>query len=631
MHLLAATPGTIDDGDPVDPGQTPADIVFLSAADTELAALAEARAAMADPPGLRLLNLAHLRHPMSVDLHLDACAAKSRLVILRLLGGSGYWRYGFEQYAARTHAEGIPFVALPGDDKPDAELRRLSTVADEDYDALWSCLVEGGPQNAAGFLATARAMLDGTERPAPARPLLRAGLYWPGETETDLDGLRRHWNHAAPVAPVIFYRALLQGAGLHPVNQLVKALLRAGLNPMPVFVASLKDPVSAATLDTLFTAAPPAVILNCTAFATGMPGGAADGNPLAAPAANAAPVLQVVLAGTTEAAWANGQSGLSARDIAMNVALPEVDGRLLTRAISFKAEAYFDAPTQCPIASYRARGDRVRFVADLAANWARLRAAPAGDRRIGLILANYPNRDGRLANGVGLDTPAATWHALGLLAAEGYRVDQPPASPEALMARLLAGPTNWLADRAERTGGETLSLAAYREAWGALPHEVRQKVETRWGAPEADPFCTADGFRLSIHRFGNVVDRPATCPRLQHRPGRDLPLPRPRPAAQLLRLLLLAAPPLARRCAGPHGQARQSRMVAGQVGGAVGGMLSRRRARPDAQHLPFHRERPGRGYPGQAPGPGGDHRPPDAAADPRRDLWAAARPRGAGR
>ena len=72
MHLLAATPGSIDDGkEPVDLGQTPADVVFISAADTELAALSGARAEMQSPPTLRLASMMHLMHPMSVDLHIQ--------------------------------------------------------------------------------------------------------------------------------------------------------------------------------------------------------------------------------------------------------------------------------------------------------------------------------------------------------------------------------------------------------------------------------------------------------------------------------------------------------------------------------------------------------------------------------
>ena len=90
MHLLAATPGSVDDGkEPIDLGQTPADVIFISAADTELAALSTARSEMPDPPGLRLASMMHLQHPMSVDLHIDACASKAKLVVARVLGGAG--------------------------------------------------------------------------------------------------------------------------------------------------------------------------------------------------------------------------------------------------------------------------------------------------------------------------------------------------------------------------------------------------------------------------------------------------------------------------------------------------------------------------------------------------------------
>ncbi len=501
MHLLAAQPGAIDDGEAVDLGQTPAELVVISAADTELAALSEARAAMDDPPGTRLASLMHLRHPMSVDLHLDACATRSKLVVARVLGGRGYWSYGLEQYAARLHEAGVPFAALPGDDKPDAELRALSTVAGEDYDALWSCLVEGGSANATTFLAHARAMVRGGERPGPARPLLRAGLYWPGEAEASMATLRAAWTVGAPVVPLVFYRALLQGAGLAPVNRMVKALLRAGLNPMPVFVASLKDPVSRSTLEALLQGAPPDAILNLTSFAVGD----AAANPLAAPRANGAPVFQAVLSSGTEAAWAEGTTGLPARDVAMNVALPELDGRVLTRAIGFKGEAFHDEATQCRVATWRAHGDRIAFVARLVANWCRLRRMPPAERRVALVLANYPDRDGRLANGVGLDTPAATVHVLRLLRDAGYAAE-PPADGAALMARLMAGPTNRLTDRAERTGGERLSLADYRAFHDALPLAAREALADRWGAPEDDPFYdAADGaFALSIHRLGRA-------------------------------------------------------------------------------------------------------------------------------
>ncbi|MCY4207811.1 MAG: cobaltochelatase subunit CobN [Roseovarius sp.] len=508
MHLLAATPGQIDDGlAPVDPQQTPSDVVFISAADSELAALSMARSELPDAPGLRLLNLANLRHPMSVDLHLDNCATESKLVIARILGGVGYWKYGTEQYAARCHEAGVPIALLPGDDKPDEELRTLSTVKDEDYDALWAYLVEGGPENSRNFLSHARAICLGGKRPPAASPLLRAGIYWPGKDVVDVADIEPEWIPKRPVVPIIFYRALLQGAGLNPVNRLARCLVFRGMNPLPVFVASLKDPVSVATLNHLFIKHPPAVILNCTSFAVGSLDGSAGeaSNPLAMPSASKAPVFQVVLAGATEDWWAGGKAGLGPRDIAMNVALPEVDGRILSRAVSFKGEAFFDEATECSIATYRANGDRVDFVAELAANWALLQNTSEENRRVAIILANYPNRDGRLANGVGLDVPASAIRVLQILKSGGYDVGDAPSSPESLMRMLLDGPTNQIESRAAAPGGEKLPVDAYADYFNELPLEVKDGIEARWGAPENDPFIVGDSFKLAIHRLGNVA------------------------------------------------------------------------------------------------------------------------------
>lgn len=518
MHLLAASANAIPDGtEPVDPGQTPAEVVFISAADTELAALSEARAAMDTAPSLRLLNLMNLTHPVSVDMHLDACATRSRLVIARVLGGMGYWNYGVTQYAARLRESGVKLALLPGDDKDDPDLRGLSTVTDADYDALWSYLVEGGPQNTVRFLACAKAIVDGTDRPAGPSPLLRAGVYWPGAGIADLSTAQAAWQPDAPIVPIVFYRALVQGGGLAPINRLVRSLTRAGLNPLPIFVASLKDSLSADTLDQLFSQAPPAAILNATAFAVGSPhdGDDSPANPLIA---NDAPVFQIVLSGGSEDAWRASPQGLTARDIAMNVALPEVDGRILTRAISFKGAAYFDEATECAITTYQAMGDRIDFVTQLIANWTRLRSTATAERKVALILANYPNKDGRLANGVGLDTPAATVHTLDLLAKAGYTTT-PPADAQTLMNTMMAGPTNWLTDRADTDGGELLPLDVYKQYFETLPWDVKNQITTRWGAPEDDPFLSvceisppeaskpskATGFKLSIHRFGNAV------------------------------------------------------------------------------------------------------------------------------
>ena len=504
MHLLAAQPGAIEDGaDAVDLGQSPGDIVLLSAADTELACFARAHAGLEEgAPTLRLANLMQLGHNLSVDRYAEQVIAGARLVIVRLLGGESYWPYGVERLTDVCAAHGIPIAWLPGDDKPDAGLAGRSTLPPEAAETLWRYCIHGGIDNARNALRYAATLIGRESEWRPPRPVPRAGLYWPGEGVLALEDVMQRWRADAPRACVVFYRALLQGGSLAPVDALVAALQDTGLDPLPIFVTSLRDKPAAELIGALMRAAEPRIVLNATGFAVSRPGAPQD-----TPFAQAGvPVLQAIFAGATERQWAGATRGLSPRDIAMNVALPEVDGRILTRAVAFKTEARFDKGTQAPIVVSEPNEERCRFVAALAAAWVRLaRTAPA-ERRVALVLANYPNRDGRIGNGVGLDTPASTVRIMQALKEAGYRVENGPVDGAALMARLTAGPTN-AADSRAKPPEATLPLADYARFFNALPAPVQATVAERWGEPEADPFFRQDVgcFALPAVRFGNVV------------------------------------------------------------------------------------------------------------------------------
>ncbi|MDR3437581.1 cobaltochelatase subunit CobN [Telmatospirillum sp.] len=503
MHLLATTPGSITDGSKaVDLGQTPGDVVILSAADTELACLADAKAAVGGFE-LRLANLLRLGHPMSVDLYVEAVIRHARLVVVRLLGGRGYWPFGVEQIAAVCRQTGCPVAFLPGDDQPDADLAAWSSLPADACHRLWQYLVHGGRANAEQGLRYAASLIGIEQSWREPVPLPPAGLYPPGAS---LDALTADWTADAPTAAIVVYRALVQAGHTAALDALTAELRQRGFNCLPIFIASLKDRLSVATLEALLEARPPDVVLNTTGFSVAAPDHPKDG-----PFGPAdCPVLQVIFSGGTETAWRDGTAGLAARDIAMNVALPEVDGRIITRAVSFKAAARRDDETQCDIVATRPVADRIAFVADLAAGWAKLRRKSEAERHIALVLANYPNRDGRIGNGVGLDTPAATVGVLGALAKAGYRVTDIPRDGNALITLLSQGATNNLAERARRVVRETLSLPDYLAFFQRLPASVQTAVGDRWGTPEEDPHfvpgeLSCGHFVISALRFGNIA------------------------------------------------------------------------------------------------------------------------------
>jgi cobaltochelatase CobN len=166
------------------------------------------------------------------------------------------------------------------------------------------------------------------------------------------------------------------------------------------------------------------------------------------------------------------------------VVLPELDGRIMTRALSFKTDDHFDASTQCRIATYKPAPGRIAFTAELTANWVKLAGKPPGERRIAIVLANYPNRDGRIGNGVGYDTPASTVNILKALQRTGYDTGHFPSSGNALISALARASAEFPEDR-------------YRALFAELPVKVRSEVVERWGPPEPKPFRAL--------MFGNVM------------------------------------------------------------------------------------------------------------------------------
>ncbi len=602
MHLLLAQKGTIADGnEAIDLGQSPGDILFLSAADTELASIAAAHRQRAGARSLRIASLMNLMHPMSVDTYVERTARHAKLIVVRPLGGASYFRYVLEALYAAAVANKFQIAVLPGDDKPDPGLDPFSTVSAEDLQRLWAYCTEGGAENAGLFLDYAQALIDGGDKPQPARPLLKAGIWWPGRGLIGVEEWVRHPNcvglypprrrterNTNPPSPSLLPRARPE-RGDETGRGADRGACGRGRAGTPVFVSSLKDPVSIGTLEAVFAEALPDVVMNATGFAVSAPG--ADRQPTVLESGGA-PVLQVIFSGSSREAWETSAQGLMARDLGMNVALPEVDGRVLSRAVSFKAASVYDPLVEANIVGHEPLADRARFAARLAANWTKLRRTRPEGRRVAIVMANYPNRDGRLGNGVGLDTPAGTIEVLKAMTAEGYAVGNVPDDGDALIGFLMAGPTN--AASRDREIRETISLNRYKGFFDALPKKIQEEVTARWGAAEADPFFIDGVFALPLARFGDVLVgiQPARGYNIDPKETYHAPTSCRRTAIWLsMPICARSSAPM--RC--PYGQARQPRMASRKGAGAFRRMLPRGDIRPMPHLYPFIVNDPGEG------------------------------------
>lgn len=477
LHRLSATPGgwNAETAGVILIEQTPAPLVFLTAADTEIQTLAIARRQLPQGfPALRVANLLNLQQQLAIDTYAEALH-QAKVIVLRLLGGRAYWSYGLEVVRQVAEQRGAALFVLPGDDRPDPDLMTHSTRPLSEVNQLWQYLTEGGVENTVNALHWLAHTCLGLESAIlPPQPIPRVGLYQrPAKQQT---GAR---------AGILFYRAHYLSGNLAAIEALCVALEARGLKPVPVYVSSLRDADVQADVIALFqpkTAEPVQIVLNATSFSVAR---------LESETLNLdlwqqldVPVLQVILSSSPVEEWRSHPRGLAPRDVAMNVALPEVDGRIIGRAVSFKTVQTWDEQLETDVVRYEPLDDRVQWTADLAVHWVRLRQTPVGDRRIALILANYPTRDGRLANGVGLDTPASCVEILKALQQAGYKVDAMPATGAELIHRLTQGVTNDPESHALRQVNQSLSWPEYQTYFATLPDAVQQGIRQRWGDPQ---------------------------------------------------------------------------------------------------------------------------------------------------
>jgi cobaltochelatase CobN len=482
MHLLLRDTRSLDDDAPAQElGQTPAPLVILSFSDADLGALAGAWTP-AHPPQ-RLAPLGRLRHPMSVDLYVEQVAAHARCIVVRLLGGLDYWRYGADELATLARSRGIALAFLPGDAADDTRLRTLSTIPAPAWSALDAAMRAGGPAGNALALAWMAHLAGLAPQPtARATPVPDHGVH-----TLDLIAPRQP---DAPFAAIVFYRSHLMSNDIAPIEALTASLRARGFAVGTLYATSLKAPETAAYIARTLAAWRPTIILNATAFSSRLDTGQdTSPSPLDAPGV---PVLQLVLSGSTREAWAASTRGLSPTDLAMHVVLPELDGRLLTASISFKAETTPDPDLQYARTLHRPDADGIALAADRAAGWARLTTTPPPGRRLAIILSDYPGIDGQQGHAVGLDTFASASAILVLLHGAAYTV--PVVDTPAITHALCAAPPT-----------PFLSLAEYERLLHTLPAALRAALHDAWGDPAHDPAIIGTHFTLRHLHAGAVT------------------------------------------------------------------------------------------------------------------------------
>jgi magnesium chelatase subunit H len=191
---------------------------------------------------------------------------------------------------------------------------------------------------------------------------------------------------------------------------------------------------------------------------------------------------------TTEE-WESSDLGLHPIQVALQIAIPELDGAIEPIILSGR-----DGMTGRAIALQ----DRIEAIAQRAMKWANLRKKPKLDKKIAITVFSFPPDKGNVGTAAYLDVFGSIYEVMKALQGNAYDVQDLPNSPEELMEAVIHDAQAQYASP-ELNIAYRMSVQQYERL---TPYSVR--LEENWGPPPGH--LNSDGQNLLIYgkHFGNV-------------------------------------------------------------------------------------------------------------------------------
>ena len=191
---------------------------------------------------------------------------------------------------------------------------------------------------------------------------------------------------------------------------------------------------------------------------------------------------------TTEE-WEESELGLHPVQVALQIAIPELDGAIEPIILSGR-----DGNTGRAIALQ----DRIEAIAQRALKWGSLRKKPKLDKKVAITVFSFPPDKGNVGTAAYLDVFGSIYEVLKGLKGNGYDLPELPENAKELMEMVINDATAQYASP-ELNVAYRMSVEEYEKL---TPYST--KLEENWGQPPGN--LNSDGQNLLIYgkHIGNV-------------------------------------------------------------------------------------------------------------------------------
>ncbi|MBT0159901.1 cobaltochelatase subunit CobN [Candidatus Bathyarchaeota archaeon A05DMB-2] len=439
-------------------------------------------------------------------------AQKSHVTLVHLMGDLP----DFDLLVSSLKSAGVPLFVSTSFFGQNLKYRNISTVAQDDYKEIFKYLNYGGKNNLENLLLYLANRFTGAnyEVKAPEQPPWE-GIYHPEfkHPPTIDEYIAKKIVPGRPTIGIWFHQTQWQGENTSFVDDLIEEAERQGANVLPVFFSGAKNEALGIKglewiIENYLTKeGKPIVDVVISALSFSLTTSLSGSASITELKKLGVPIIKAILTCNTYEEWRDTMQGLSIIDIPSGIAMPEFDGLLITVPIA--AMAFSQAnPLGTKIIQYEPIPERVAKLVSLSINWAKLRHIPNSEKKVAIILHNYPPRNDTIGHAFGLDAPVSVHNILRDLSESGYKLDSLPKNGQELIETIINGLTNdrrWLSaeELAERAVAK-ISKEQYSAWFNELPVDVQTKMRQDWGDPPGKLFSCNGELLVAGIINGNV-------------------------------------------------------------------------------------------------------------------------------
>ena len=498
MHRIASLPGNDPQEEITFIEQPNAPVIFLTSATSDITCLSSV---LKQPKNkkwrnkIRALPIAYLSSNASIDHYISNTCNTAEIVVVRFLGSRSYWSYGFEQLSLwQLEKPNRQLIVVSGIESTANDLKDISSIKKVQVDFIQLLLNEGGLKNY-NYLLKVLDNLKSLEEIKVERDLI--------EYHDDL--VKWKWiDNDYPKIAIFLYKSLLQSGNTELAESIVEISKRHQINAKIVWITSFKSKDIQKEIINLLDNEKIEAIITTTSFSSVEYKNDNIKNSLWDTLD--VPVYQLLISSSTVNEWKKSTVGLNPIDLSIQVVLPEVDGRICTVPIAFKNLSYTDNELSISVYKTEPYDKHIEWCINYIKNLVYLRKTSNFNKKIAVVIANYPVKDSRIANGVGLDTPESLLYVLRWLKDEGYYLgDNPlPRSSKELINKLITYRTN--SDETISNEPQSyLSLVDYLYHWNKIESNAKEKLIKRWGEPNFSKQLEESGFPINGFTLGNIT------------------------------------------------------------------------------------------------------------------------------